>query len=395
MTEDRKKSGMPSTVAVLGATGSVGRQALDVARNAGIAVDLLTANRDYASMEVLAREFQPAFCVMADEGAANALRLALADTDIQVLGGASAICEAIAQSRAETVVNAVLGEAGLLPSLATIDSGKRLALSNKESLVVAGELVMARAKEKNAEIIPVDSEHSAIFQSLLAGRAREVRRLWLTASGGPFFGRTRAELENVTRAQTLAHPTWKMGAKITVDSADMMNKGFEVIEAVHLFGVSPDDVRVVVHKESIIHSAVEYIDGAVVAEMSLPDMRMCVQYALSYPERAEGVCKPLDLTNLGALHFAPPDNDNFPLLPLAFKAVKEGGAVPAVLNAANEVAVAAFLAERLSFLGIGEVVQETVERLGAASGAHTLDDILSYDKEARRMADSLLLSYKK
>lgn len=382
---DSKRNGMPRIAAVLGATGSVGRQALDVARHAEIKIDLLSANRDVTGMEALAREFLPSYCVMADESAARDLRMRLADTDIRVFGGSSSWDEVIALSSAQTVVNAVLGAAGLAPSLATIDAGKRLALSNKESLVVAGELVMGRAREKKAEIIPVDSEHSAIFQSLQAGRDSEVRNIWLTASGGPFFGKSRAELEKVTLSQTLAHPTWKMGAKITVDSADMMNKGFEVIEAVHLFGVKPSQVRVVVHSESIIHSAVEYIDGAVIAEMSLPDMRMCVQYAMSYPERASGVCAPLDLTAMGALHFAPPDKANFPLLPLAYRAIEAGGALPAVLNAANEVAVEAFLSEKLSFLGIGELVGETVETLSSAQKAHALEEILDYDREARRL----------
>ena len=390
MLTDTKRNGMPKIAAVLGATGSVGRQALDVARHADIRVDLLSANRDAAGMEALAREFLPTYCVMADEAAAKDLRLRLADTEVCVLGGASDLTESIAMSKAETVVNAVLGAAGLAPTLATIDAGKRLALSNKESLVVAGELVMGRAREKKAEIIPVDSEHSAIFQSLQAGRASEVRNLWLTASGGPFFGKSRAELASVTLQQTLAHPTWKMGAKITVDSADMMNKGFEVIEAVHLFGVKPSQVRVVVHRESIIHSAVEYIDGAVIAEMSLPDMRMCVQYAMSYPERASGVCAPLDLATMGELHFAAPDSENFPLLPLAYRAVLAGGALPAVLNAANEVAVAAFLSEKLSFLGIGELVGETVEKLSFSQNEHTLEGILNYDTEARREAAALL-----
>ena len=386
MHSDSKRNGMPKIAAVLGATGSVGRQALDVARHADIKIDLLSANRDALGMEALAREFLPKYCVMADESAATDLRVRLADTSVCVMGGSSSLEEAIALSESETVVNAVLGAAGLAPTLATIDAGKRLALSNKESLVVAGELVMARARSKKADIIPVDSEHSAIFQSLQAGRASEVKNLWLTASGGPFFGKSRAELEKVTLSQTLAHPTWKMGAKITVDSADMMNKGFEVIEAVHLFGVKPSQVRVVVHRESIIHSAVEYIDGAVIAEMSLPDMRMCVQYAMSYPERASGVCAPLDLTAMGTLRFAPPDEENFPLLPLSYKAVEAGGALPAVLNAANEVAVAAFLKEKLSFLGIGDVVANTVEKLSSAQKAHALEDILNYDGEARRVA---------
>ncbi len=382
----------PLSVAILGATGSVGRQALDVARAHGLSVPLLTANRDVKGMESLAREFCPAFCVMADEAAAGALRLALADTAITVLGGQEGICQAIGSVGADVYVNAILGEAGLLPTLAVLDAGKRLALSNKESLVVAGDIVRRRAQVTGAEIIPVDSEHSAIFQCLQSGRSEEVRRLWLTASGGPFFGRSQRELEGVTLQQTLAHPTWSMGAKITVDSATMMNKGFEVIEAVHLFGVSPEQISVVVHRESIIHSAVEYIDGAVIAQMSLPDMRLCVQYALSYPKRTCGPCAPLDPFSVGALHFAPSDGEAFPLLPLAFRAIGVGGAAPAVLNAANEVAVAAFLREKLSFTGIARVVAETAERLFAqAGGESTLEGILAADREARRVAESLLV----
>ncbi len=385
-----KDHAIPRSVAVLGATGSVGRQSLDVARHHGIRVELLTAATRVAETEALCREFSPRVAVMADEAAASSLRLALADTDIRVLGGSQAICEAILASSAEVTVNAILGEAGLAPTLAAVKKGGRLALSNKESLVVAGEIVMAEAKRTGCEIIPVDSEHSAIFQCLHAGDAREVRRIFLTASGGPFRGYTPERLRGVTLAETLAHPTWQMGAKITVDSATLMNKGFEVIEAVRLFGTAPHQIEVVVHPESIIHSAVEYIDGATIAQMSNPDMRLCVQYALTYPARAEGLTPPLDLFRLGRLTFERPDTETFPLLALAFSAAMAGGAVPAVLNAANEVAVAAFLNGKIPFCRIAETVSETVSRLSDAAAKTKLDEILASDREAREVANLIL-----
>ena len=382
---------MPRSIAVLGATGSVGRQSLEVARRHDIKVELLTAATRVSDAEALCREFSPRVAVMADKGAADALRLALADTDVRVYGGDEAICEAILASSAEVTVNAILGEAGLAPTLAAVKKGGRLALSNKESLVVAGEIVMAEAKKSRCEIIPVDSEHSAIFQCLHAGDAREVRRIFLTASGGPFRGYTPERLRSVTLAETLAHPTWQMGAKITVDSATLMNKGFEVIEAVRLFDVEASQIEVVVHPESIIHSAVEYIDGATIAQMSTPDMRLCVQYALTYPSRAEGLTPPLDLFKLSRLTFERPDTETFPLLALAFSAASDGGAVPAALNAANEVAVAAFLREQIPFHRIAEVVSDVVSRLsGAASAVSTLEGILESDREARRLANSIL-----
>ena len=381
---------MPRSVAVLGATGSVGRQSLDVARHHGVRVELLTAATRVAETETLCREFRPRVAVMANEEAAKALRLALADTDIRVLGGSDAICDAVSASDAEVTVNAILGEAGLLPTLAAVRRGGRLALSNKESLVIAGELVMAEAKRSGCEIIPVDSEHSAIFQCLHAGDAREVRRIFLTASGGPFRGYTPERLRSVTLSDALAHPTWQMGAKITVDSATLMNKGFEVIEAVRLFGTAPGSIEVVVHPESIIHSAVEYIDGATIAQLSNPDMRLCVQYAMTYPARADGLTPPLDLFSLGRLTFERPDLETFPLLRLAFSAVEAGGAVPAVLNAANEVAVAAFLREKIPFYRIAEVVSETVSRMSDAASRTALDAILASDREAREVANSIL-----
>ena len=381
---------MKKTVAILGATGSVGMQALDVARSRGYRVDLISANRDVVKMESIAREMSPKTVAMADESAARDLAVRLADTDIKVLSKSSGICDAIAESSAEVVVNSILGEAGLMPTLATIRSGKRLALANKESLVIAGDIVMAAARESGSEIIPVDSEHSAIFQSLKAGTHKEIKRLILTASGGPFFGKGREELARVTLADTLAHPTWKMGKKITVDSATLMNKGFEIIEAVHLFGVAPDRVEVVVHRESILHSAVEYIDNAVIGELSTPDMRACVQYAVDYPSRTEAVIEPLDLIKLGSLSFFAPDTEAFPLLALAKRAISDGGAMPAVVNAADEVAVEAFLSERLSFVGIDRVVSRVYEKMSGAASVTSLDGIIAADREARALARAII-----
>ena len=377
---------MSKTIAILGATGSVGRQAIDVALSRGYKVDLLTANRDCLAAEEAARKLLPKTVVMADFAAADELRTRLADTNIKVLSGADAICESIAESSADTVVNSILGEAGLAPTLATINSGKRLALANKESLVIAGNIVMQLASDKGVEIIPVDSEHCAIFQSLKSGRREEVRRIILTASGGPFFGRTSEELKSVTLADTLAHPTWKMGKKITVDSATLMNKGFEIIEAAHLFSVSAEQIDVVVHRESILHSAVEYIDNTIIGEFSLPDMRSCVQYAVDYPERYEGVCAPLDLVALGCMTFSKPDAEAFPLLNMAKRALSDGGAMAAVLNAADEVAVDAFLKEKIGFSAIFDTVISTYERMSAAKSVLTLEEIIASDREARLIA---------
>ena len=378
------------TISVLGATGSVGKQALDVARQRGYSVDFLCAARDSVTLEALAREFKPTAVAMSDETAARDLKDRLSDTSVKVLFGKEGILEGITGSKSEVAVNSILGEAGLMPSLAVINSGKRLALANKESLVIAGDIVMNAAKEKGVEILPVDSEHSAIFQSLKSGKQEEIKRIILTASGGPFCGKTRSELEGVTLEETLAHPTWKMGKKITVDSATLMNKGFEVIEAVHLFGVGADKVDVTVHRESILHSAVEYIDNSIVAEMSVPDMRMCVQYAVDYPDRFPSSSKQLDLFEIGSLTFARPDHEAFPFLNLAKEAITLGGAMPAVLNAADEVAVEAFLGGRIRFIDIFRVVIETFERMRDAKKYHSLDDIIASDREARRIAKDLI-----
>ena len=374
---------MKKVISVLGATGSVGRQALDVARERDFLVDFLCANRDVSTLEAYAREFRPRAVAMADTEAARDLKTRLADTSVKVLSGDEGIEEGILTSESETVVNSILGEAGLMPTLAFINSGKRLALANKESLVIAGDIVMQAARDRGVEIIPVDSEHSAIFQSLKSGKESEIKRLILTASGGPFFGKTKAELEGVTLSETLAHPTWRMGRKITVDSATLMNKGFEIIEAVHLFGVPADKVEVVVHRESILHSAVEYIDNSIIAEMSVPDMKMCVQYAVDYPDRRPSAAKELDLFEVGALTFRRPDTDAFPFLDLARECITLGGAMPAVMNAADEVAVDAFLKGRISFFDIFRVVTDTVKGMSDMASVHSLGGIIAADREAR------------
>ena len=381
---------MTKKIAILGASGSVGSQALDVARARGYEIDLISANRSVDLMESAIREFSPRVAVMTNEASAIDLKARVKDTPTKVLSGRDALLSAISESDAQVVVNAILGEAGLMPTLATIDSGKRLALSNKESLVIAGDIVMERARSKGVEIIPVDSEHSAIFQCLKAGESREVSRLLLTASGGPFYGKSKEKLSKVTLADTLAHPTWKMGKKITVDSATLMNKGFEIIEAHHLFGVPPEKIDVLIHRESILHSAVEYIDRAVIGQLSLPDMRQCVQYAVDYPARMESALAPLDLTRVGTLTFAKPDCEAFPLLSLARRSISDGGAMPAVINAADEVAVAAHLLGEISFLEISEVVTCTYEEMMYAKELSALEEIISADREARRIAERII-----
>jgi len=384
MKENKRK------ISVLGSTGSVGEQALDVAEKQELEVVSISANRNFLRVEEQARKFGVAAVAMADEDAASELKVRLADTNIKIYSGDSGICNMISEHNQDTVVNSIIGEAGLKPTLTVIDSGCRLALANKESLVVAGEIVMSKAKEKNVEILPVDSEHSAIFQCLKAGEQKEIKRILLTASGGPFFGYSREQLKDISLERALAHPTWKMGAKITIDSATLMNKGFEVIEAVHLFGVSPKDIQVVVHRESIIHSMVEYIDNSIIAQMSVPDMRLCVQYAVSYPERSAATIPELDIFALSGLTFKRADPKTFTLLGCAYDCIKKGGALPAVLNAANEIAVDGFLREKVPFYQISEAVCETVEKLVDACNEHTLDGILECDKEARELTKRIL-----
>ena len=375
---------------ILGSTGSVGQQALDVAKRQNFPVDAICAGQNVGLAEQQAREFSVRACAMSDEAAARELKLRLSDTSTKVYSGSQGILDMIKESNAPLALNAIVGQAGLLPTLTVLETGKQLALANKESLVVAGDIVMGLARQKGVTIRPVDSEHCAIAQCLMAGQNREVKKLILTASGGPFFGKTREQLKPMRRSDALAHPTWQMGNKITIDSATMMNKGFEIIEAAYLFGLPEDRIDVIVHRESIIHSMVEYIDHSIMAQMSVPDMRHCIQHALTHPSREEGVIRPLSLTDCGTLTFASPDEETFVPLRLARKCLRLGGAMPAVLNAANEVAVDAFLQDRIGFCDIFDAVENTVEQLSCADRAHTLEEILHYGAEARRRTEECL-----
>lgn len=377
-------------ILVLGSTGSIGEQALDVAEKTGIEVIGICANKNYRRVAEQARKFKVKFAAMNDKSSAELLHDELFDTDVKIFGGADGVCEMIKESNADAAVNSIIGQAGLLPTMTVLECGMRLALANKESLVVAGEIVMNLAKKKGIEIFPVDSEHCAIHQCLRAGKASEIKKLILTASGGPFFGKKREELANISKEKALAHPTWSMGAKITIDSATLMNKGFEIIEAAHLFSVGADKIDVLIHRESIIHSMVEYIDNSVIAQLSVPDMRFCVQYALNMSERCEAVTEELDLAKISALTFAKPDRETFPLLDCAISALSYGGGCTAVLNAANEVAVEAFLKDKISFGKISESVCRVVSDLKRVADIHTLEGILECDTEAREMCRSYL-----
>ena len=373
-------------ISLLGSTGSIGTQSLDVISACGMTVAALTANRDVARMEEQARRFRPELAVMMDRDAASDLRVRLADTDIRVASGPEGLEEAAAIPSADTVITAVVGMVGLKPTLAAIAQGKRIALANKETLVCGGELVMSEAERCGAEIVPVDSEHSALFQSLQGCRDRgEVRRLILTASGGPFFGYTREQLEHVTLDQALKHPNWSMGAKITVDSATLMNKGLEFIEAMRLYRMPPEKISIVVHRESIIHSMVEYCDNAVLAQMGVPDMRLPIQYALTWPARTQAVAKPLDLLTCPPLTFHAPDYEAFPCLSLALEAARTGGTATAVLNGANEAAVGLFLAGKIPFGDIARRVEHALAGVPVVQSP-TLEDVLAADEAARALA---------
>lgn len=374
---------MSKTISILGATGSIGRQTLDVAEQLGLRVAALTAHMDVERLEAQVRKFRPRLAVLTDEAAARDLAVRLADMDTKVLGGPEALLEAAVCPEADTVVTAVVGMVGLRPTLAAIRERKRIALANKETLVCAGELVMSAAEASGAEILPVDSEHSALFQSLEGCRDRGgVKRLILTCSGGPFYGRTASELKGMTREDALQHPNWSMGAKITVDSATLMNKGLEFIEAMHLYHMPPEKISIVIHRESIIHSLVEYCDNAMIAQLGTPDMRLPIQYALTWPERIPGPASPLDLWNCGPLTFGTPDLDTFRCLPLALEAARTGGTAGAILNGANEAAVARFLEGKIGFLDIAEQVARAMDQVPVVQRP-TLEDILEADRAAR------------
>lgn len=380
---------MTKSLSILGSTGSIGTQSLDVARLRGYTVEALTAYSDVARIEAQIREFHPKTVAMVEEKAAADLKVRVADTNTKVLSGKEGVCACARADGADTVLNSVVGMAGLEPTLAAIDAKKKLALANKETLVTGGQLVMEAAKKNGVSILPVDSEHSAIFQALQGRPANAaLKKIILTASGGPFFSKTKQELEKVTVADALKHPNWEMGAKITVDSATMMNKGLELIEAVWLFSVRPQDVQIVVHRESIVHSAVEYTDNSVIAQLGLPDMRIPIQYALTYPERFESPVGELSLSEIGKLTFFEPDYDTFQCINLCRTAINKGGLFPAAVNSANEQANAMFRRGEIGFLDIAARVAKVLET-APQKERYTLEDILETDRWARETVASL------
>ena len=376
---------MENAITVLGSTGSIGRQTLEVCAQQGLPVAALAAHRSVDLLEEQVRVFRPSLAVLCDMDAALELARRLKGLPVQVAYGLEGLVEAASLPESGTVVAAMVGMVGLQPTLAAIRQGKRIALANKETLVCAGELVMAEARRCGAEILPVDSEHSAIFQCLQGSRSREeVRRLILTCSGGPFYGLSRQAVYHKTPSEALRHPNWSMGAKITVDCASLMNKGLEFIEAMRLFDMPPERVDVVIHRQSIIHSLVEFRDGAVLAQLGTPDMRLPIRYALTYPHRAASPAEPLDLLACPPLTFAPPDTEAFPCLRLAMDCAKTGGTVCAVLNGANEAAVGLFLEERIPFGRIPELVAEALDKIPVQLNPG-LEDILEADRAARQV----------
>ncbi|WP_077534289.1 1-deoxy-D-xylulose-5-phosphate reductoisomerase [Massiliimalia massiliensis] len=372
------------TLCILGSTGSIGTQALEVCQAHNFSVCGLAAYHNVKLLAEQARKFRPKkLCIFLEEKYAE-LKTLTADLKVEIVTGMDGLMELAVMAEADIILNSVVGMIGLRPTLAAIEAKKEIALANKETLVTGGKLVIEAAKRNGVPIYPVDSEHSAIFQCLQGNSQNRISRILLTASGGPFYGKTSAELKDVRIEDALAHPNWSMGAKITIDSATLMNKGLEFIEAMWLFDLQPDQIEVVVHRESVIHSAVEYEDHSVIAQMGVPDMKIPIQYALTYPKRVSCNVKPLSLTDYGSLSFAKPDYDTFVCLKACIAAVKEGGLSPAAVNGANEQAVALFLDRKISFLQIGELVSDV---LGKFTGRNnfTVDDIINTDREAREM----------
>ncbi len=380
---------MKKNLSILGSTGSIGTQTLDVARNLSLEVTALAAYGNIKLLEEQIREFHPALAVVFDEEKAKQLRTAVADTGTKILAGMDGLCEAASIDGADVVVNAVVGCVGLQPTLAAIKAGKDLALANKETLVAGGALVMRAAEENGVKIFPVDSEHSAIFQCLQGCPEKKfLSRIILTASGGPFFGKTREELAEVTPRQALKHPNWDMGAKITIDSSTMMNKGLEILEASWLFDMPVSKIDVVIHRESVIHSLIEYVDHSVIAQLGVPDMRIPIQYAITWPERYPSPVKRLSLADYGTLTFAQPDEETFRCLAACKEAGRRGGLAPAAANGANEAAVDLFLKEKISFLEIGELVWAAMDRQPDVETITSVDDILTADRAAREFVYS-------
>lgn len=380
---------MVEGLSILGSTGSIGVQALEVCKNLDIKVISLAANKNIKLLEDQIRKFKPKLAAVFNNDAAKDLKMRVSDTDTKVLEGHEGVLEAVTHVKADTVLTSVVGIAGLLPTLAAIEAGKNIALSNKETLVTAGSIVIEAAREKGVRILPVDSEHSAIFQCLSGNKHKDVEKLILTASGGPFRGFSLNQLENVTLAQALNHPNWCMGSKITIDSATLMNKGLEVIEAMWLFNIPVSQIEVVVHPQSIIHSMVEYKDGSVIAQLGAPDMRIPIQLALTWPERVENPFGKVNFLRHNNLTFEKPDFNTFKPLRLAFHAAETGGTLPCAMNAANEVAVEYFLKGKISFLKIGELI-ESVMNAHKVNNKPVLNDIIDTDRISRELAMKLL-----
>ena len=375
-------------IAVLGSTGSIGTQTLDVCRRLGYEIVALAAGSNAELLEKQAREFSPKLVAAADENAARRLSIALSGTGITVLGGERAVLEAAA-AECDIVLNAVTGIAGLRPTIAAVEAGNDIALANKETLVAGGRRVMDYAAERGVKILPVDSEHSAIFQCLQAkGDYARIKKLILTASGGPFFGKTEEELKKVRPEDALRHPTWSMGKKVTIDSASMANKGLEIIEAAHLFDVEQNNIDVVIHRESIVHSLVQFTDNSVLAQLGVPDMRTPIQYALTWPERESEAAAELDLANVGTLHFYRQDEKTFPSTGLARYALDKGGTATAAFNAADEIAVAAFLDGKIKFTDIPKIIEKTIEKEFAKG--NSFEEVFYTDSEARKFASALV-----
>ena len=378
------------TINLLGSTGSIGVQTLDVARAHGYKIEALAAFSDVDGIEKQIREFKPRYAALVVEKAAKELKTKVADTDVTVLSGMDGVCFCGAEAEGEITLNSVVGMAGLKPTLDAVNAGKTIALANKETLVAGGHLVTEAAKKKNVSILPVDSEHSAIFQCLLGAPSNKaLKRIILTASGGPFFGKTKEELQNVTLADALKHPSWSMGQKITIDSATMFNKGLELIEAVWLFDVKAEDVDIVVHRESVIHSLIEYVDNSVIAQLGVPDMRIPIQYALTYPQRFESPVKKLSLSDYGTLTFHKPDYDTFRCLSICRDAIQKGGLYPCIANGANEKANELFRKSKIGFLDIASLVGKAVEGL-PSKDEYTLSDVLEADRKAREFVEALV-----
>lgn len=378
-------------IVILGSTGSIGTQTIDVLDSIEAQVCAISVNTNIQRAEQQARALHPSLVAVYNEEKAKELKTKLADTDIRVVSGMDGLIEAATLPEADVVVTAVVGMVGLLPTMAAIEAGKAIALANKETLVCAGQIVMRAAREKGVPILPVDSEHSAIFQCLQGAAGNRINRILLTASGGPFFGMSREQMRHVTKEQALHHPNWSMGAKITIDSASMMNKGLELIEAMWLYDVEPDDIDIVVHRESIVHSAVEFEDGSVIAQMGNPDMRLPIQYALTYPERVPCKVPPLDLPRRHNLTFFAPDEEAFPTLGLARRAAAARGNLGAIMNGANEAAVELFLHDKIPFYRIPELVQAAMDNVEYLPEI-TIEDVLASDRAAREIVRGLLLS---